>query len=193
MGGIFKSDNLGEGWTPLNLFPPSCNVSELYIDNNDNLYASLIGTTDSCFYQITQSGELNCLNYDITDWSVRSFATDYVGKLYAGTYSGKLFRLSQITDVNLTQNSVNICSLSQNYPNPYNPSTTISYSIPAPSLVSLKIFNILGQEITTLVNEEKSAGNYEVNFNASNLPSGVYIYKMKAGEYVQTRKMILLK
>jgi hypothetical protein len=59
--------------------------------------------------------------------------------------------------------------------------------------VKIKIFNILGQEIATLVNQEKPAGNYEVNFNASNLPSGVYIYKMKAGEYVETRKMVLLK
>jgi hypothetical protein len=83
--------------------------------------------------------------------------------------------------------------MSQNYPNPFNPNTTISYSIPSSSFVQLKIFNIIGQEIATLVNEEKLAGNYEVNFDASNLPSGVYIYKMNAGSYVQTRKMILLK
>jgi hypothetical protein len=84
-------------------------------------------------------------------------------------------------------------NLDQNYPNPFNPITTISYSLPATALVKIKIFNILGQEIATLVNQEKPAGNYEVNFNASNLPSGVYIYKMKAGEYVETRKMVLLK
>ena len=83
--------------------------------------------------------------------------------------------------------------LFQNYPNPFNPTTKISYSIPQNSFVELKVFNLLGQEIATLVNQEKPAGNYEVNFNASNLPSGVYIYKMNAGSDVQTRKMILLK
>ncbi len=84
-------------------------------------------------------------------------------------------------------------TLFQNYPNPFNPSTKISYALPQNSFVELKVFNLLGQEIATLVNEQKPVGNYEVNFDASNLPSGVYIYKMKAGEYVQTKKMVLLK
>lgn len=83
--------------------------------------------------------------------------------------------------------------LSQNYPNPFNSSTIIKYSIPKSSLVTLKIFNTLGEEIETLVNEEKPVGNYEVNFNANTLPSGVYLYRLQAGDYVQTRKMILLK
>ena len=83
--------------------------------------------------------------------------------------------------------------LSQNYPNPFNPTTKISYAIPQNAFVELKVFNLLGQEIATLVNQEKYAGVYEVNYDASNLPSGIYFYRMKAGEYVQTRKMILLK
>ena len=84
-------------------------------------------------------------------------------------------------------------SLSQNYPNPFNPNTQIKYSIPKTSLVTLKIFNTLGEEIETLVNEEKTVGTYEVNLNAANLPSGVYFYRLQAGDFVQTRKMILLK
>ena len=83
--------------------------------------------------------------------------------------------------------------LSQNYPNPLNPSTRIKYSIPKLSQVSLKIFNTLGEELEILVNEEIPVGTYEVNWNAANLPSGVYFYQLKAGEFVQTRKMILLK
>ncbi len=83
--------------------------------------------------------------------------------------------------------------LSQNYPNPFNSSSIIKYSIPKSSHITLKIFNILGKEITTLVNEEKFVGTYEVNWNAENLTSGVYFYKLQAGEFVQTRKMILLK
>jgi hypothetical protein len=84
-------------------------------------------------------------------------------------------------------------SISQNYPNPLNPSTIIRYSIPKSSQVSLKIFNALGEEIETLINEEKSVGTYELNWNAANLPSGVYFYRLQAGSFIQTRKMILLK
>ena len=84
-------------------------------------------------------------------------------------------------------------ALDQNYPNPFNPSTTISYSIPVKSRVTLKIFNALGKEIITLVNEEKSEGNYDVKFDASGIPSGIYFYKLNAGEFSSTKKMILLK
>ena len=83
--------------------------------------------------------------------------------------------------------------LSQNWPNPFNSSCAIKYSIPKSSQVSLKIFNTLGEEIATLVNEEKSAGTYELTWNAANIPSGVYFYRLQAGDFVQTRKMILLK
>ncbi len=83
--------------------------------------------------------------------------------------------------------------LEQNYPNPFNPATTIKYSIPEMSKVSLTLFNLLGEEVTTLVNEEKSAGNYTVEFNAANLPSGVYFYRIQAGNFVETKKMVLMK
>ena len=84
-------------------------------------------------------------------------------------------------------------SLEQNYPNPFNSLSSIKYSIPKSSQVTLKIFNTLGEEIATLVNEEKLAGTYELKWNASNLPSGVYFYNLQAGIFFQTRKMILLK
>ena len=84
-------------------------------------------------------------------------------------------------------------SLSQNYPNPFNPSTKFRYSVPQSSKVVIKVFDILGKEITTLMNEEKLAGTYELTWNASNLPSGVYFYQLKAGEFTQTMKMLLLK
>ena len=82
--------------------------------------------------------------------------------------------------------------LSQNYPNPFNPSTSISYSLPKTAVVSLRIFNALGQEITTLVNERKEAGNYQVTWNAT-VPSGIYFYRLQAGEFIETKKAILLK
>ena len=84
-------------------------------------------------------------------------------------------------------------TLSQNYPNPFNPLTTIRYSVPQIELVTLKVFDVLGSEVAILVNEEKPVGNYEVEFDANSLPSGVYLYQLKAGSYVETRKMILLR
>jgi hypothetical protein len=83
--------------------------------------------------------------------------------------------------------------LYQNYPNPFNPTTTIRFTIPHRSNVTLKVYDMLGKEIATLVDEEKNPGSYEVKFDASNLPSGVYFYKIKAGEFTQTKKMILMK
>jgi N-acetylneuraminic acid mutarotase len=83
--------------------------------------------------------------------------------------------------------------LLQNYPNPFNSSSEIKYSIPKSSQVSLKIFNTLGEQIAILVNEEKPVGTYEVEWSAEQLPSGVYFYRLQAGDFIQTRKMILLK
>jgi hypothetical protein len=83
--------------------------------------------------------------------------------------------------------------LTQNYPNPFNPTTTISYNLPEAANVKLTIFNLLGQEIITLVNEFKEAGVHTINFDASELNSGLYIYNLQAGSQVQTKKMTLIK
>lgn len=84
-------------------------------------------------------------------------------------------------------------SLKQNYPNPFNPSTKISFSIPTSEFVTLKVFDVLGNEVAALVDEEKPAGSYEVEFNASQLSSGIYFYEWRAGVFVQTKKLILMK
>jgi hypothetical protein len=83
--------------------------------------------------------------------------------------------------------------LFQNYPNPFNPTTTIQYSIPKKSYIILKVFDILGKEVATLISEEKTVGNYEVEFNANNLSSGVYFYQLNAGNFTSTKKMLLMK
>jgi len=84
-------------------------------------------------------------------------------------------------------------TLSQNYPNPFNPSTQIQFSIPKQTQVTLKIYNLIGQEVATLVNGVLDAGQHTVSFNASRLASGVYFYSIKAGSYTNTRSMMLLK
>jgi hypothetical protein len=84
-------------------------------------------------------------------------------------------------------------ALEQNYPNPFNPTTTIRYQLPKDGMVTLKVYDILGAEVATLVNEEKAAGKYEVNFNANKLASGVYIYRIQVNEFISVKKMVLLK
>jgi len=98
---------------------------------------------------------------------------------------------SEIVEVDI--NSPVMFSLEQNYPNPFNPTTTIKFSLPITSLVSLKIYDVLGNEVAALLNENKQVGSYEVEFNASQIPSGTYFYQLTAENFVETRKMILLK
>lgn len=86
-----------------------------------------------------------------------------------------------------------VFELYSNYPNPFNPSTKIRYAISQSAFTILKVYSMLGQEVVTLINEEKTPGVYEVSFDGLNLSSGTYIYKLQAGEYSQTRKMILLR
>jgi len=98
-----------------------------------------------------------------------------------------------ITEIEQSPLENKIYYLSNNFPNPFNPTTKIKYSIPKLSFVTLKVFDVLGKEIETLVNKDKHTGNYEVEFNAAHLPSGVYFYKLQAGNYIETKKMLLLK
>jgi hypothetical protein len=94
---------------------------------------------------------------------------------------------------NETGGTVRTFALSQNYPNPFNPSTEISYAIPVQMHISLSLYNILGIKVADLVNEEKGAGSYTVKLDGTTLSSGVYFYRLQAGAYMQTRKMVLLK
>ena len=99
-----------------------------------------------------------------------------------------------ITDVKPVDNLVpGKFELAQNYPNPFNPSTSIKFSIPQAAKVMLKVYDILGREVATLINSEKLAGNYEVNFDASKFASGVYVYTLTAGDFTSTKKMMLMK
>ena len=127
-------------------------------------------------------------DYSFTD-SNPSGGNKFQYRLKQIDYDGK-FEYSNIVEVNMV---IDKFDLSQNYPNPFNPSTKISFSIPQSSNVMIKVFDILGNEIETLVNEENPSGSYEVIWSAEQLPSGVYFYQLKAGEFVEMKKMLLLK
>lgn len=101
--------------------------------------------------------------------------------------------LGVVTGIAEEPNIVMDFALLQNYPNPFNPSTTINFSVPSSEFVILKVYDVIGNELATLVNEEKPAGSYEVNFNTSKLSSGIYFYRIQAGSFVETKKMILIR
>jgi aldose sugar dehydrogenase len=117
------------------------------------------------------------------------------GNLYVVSLTtGSIYRISSKSRMT-KDNEVGLYefTLSQNYPNPFNPATSIMYSIPRSEFVTLKVYDLLGRELMTLVNEYKPAGNYDVNFDATELMSGTYFYKLTAGSYLETKKMVLLK
>ena len=158
---------------------------------NNNLLA---GTAHGIFLSTTNGSNWTEVDSGMTNKDVNTliFMDDY---LYAGTWDSGVWKrpLNEITSVESVQSKLSNYKLFQNYPNPFNSSTTIKFEIPKDGLVTLKIYNILGEEIETLFNEERSSGRYEVNFDAFKLPSGIYFYQLKTRDYVDTRKMILLK
>jgi Secretion system C-terminal sorting domain len=131
----------------------------------------------------TETQQYSFTNYDVKPGN-------YKYKLKQIDYDGS-FEYSQ--EIEAEVSAPLVFSLEQNYPNPFNPSTKISWQLPVGSQATLKVYDVLGNEIATLVNEVKAAGKYEIEFNASELPSRVYFYKLQAGSFVETKKMILLR
>jgi len=113
-------------------------------------------------------------------------------RLESGFLSDTLFRVTLVA-VHEDKPLPAVFALQQNYPNPFNPATTIRFELPRASKVSLKVYNVLGQEVITLVDEVKPPGTYDVQFSAQNLASGMYVYRLHAGEYVAVKKLVLLK
>ena len=222
-GGIYAQDinpdgQLGNSIVPVELVSFSVNVS----DNNVNLNWITATELNNSGFEIERSpsptpslreGTLENLNWEKIGFINGNGTTS---ELHSYSFSdnslsrGKyVYRLKQIdfdgtfaysNEIEVDLSIPQTFSLEQNYPNPFNPSTKIKYTIPNVTLsrvegsrVILKIYDLLGNEIVTLVNENKPAGNYEVNFNAASLPSGAYFYKIQAGSFTKTKKMILMK
>jgi hypothetical protein len=125
--------------------------------------------------------------YESYGWGI-----EVISNLVYAKINGNEFG-EMVTSQNDIKNELTGFNLHQNYPNPFNPSTIIKYSVPQESFITLKIYNALGQEVAELVNETKPAGSYEVEFNAEDFSSGIYIYQMTGGDVVETKKMVLMK
>jgi len=169
---------------------------------NDRIYST--ATEDSIILTSSYSGVYLSMDWG-ENWtkidsgfSAPIYALAIVGsELFAADGNNNIWKSSIshfVTGVKeISYEPISNFSLYQNYPNPFNPTTTIQYSIPEQSNVKIIIYDALGREVTTLVNEEKSIGNYTVEFNAPYLSNGIYFYQMRTNEFIQTKKMILLK
>ncbi|MDH3269462.1 MAG: T9SS type A sorting domain-containing protein [Ignavibacteria bacterium] len=195
-GAVFKSENLGYDWISAG---SNAITSSLSLDNNEYVYAGTgAGWSGSCqgIIRTTNSGSSwESFNSGLPQGSCgHVLACNSGGILFTGTETGVYRTIESTTDINEYEEVIpSEFALYQNYPNPFNPSTTIKYQLPQSGKVTLKVYDILGEEIRTLVNEGKAAGNYEVNFDASVLKSGVYFYSLQTESFRDTKKMILIK
>ena len=167
-------------------------LSEKWIENNwENVNRSF-----STFNNAENKTLGNYENWSAGEWTEYFGGIDYFelsGQLRTYGASTLEVTYTTITDIRKTGNIIAKYSLEQNYPNPFNPTTQITYQIPENGIVSLKIYNMLGQEVAELVNGIKTAGVYDVTFNAANLASGTYFYRLQSGNFIQTKKLMLIK
>ena len=176
------------------------------VKNNDvTLNWRTVTETNNSGFAIERKSGQNKPYTQIATISGRGTTTEPVNYSYTdaglalGTYTYRLKQIDfngsfeYIGTVEVEVFAPKVFSLEQNYPNPFNPTTIIKYSVPVNGFINLGIFNVLGEKVADLINKEVEAGTYEINFNASNLSSGVYFYKLEAGSFTSIKKMMLIK
>jgi hypothetical protein len=193
---VYRSTDKGNIWTDISSNLPDAPVNAFAVDNNfpNRLY---LGNDVGMYVSFTTGQSWEVLGEglpvlpigDIKIHPTENFLT-------AGTYGRSMYTidLNLVTDVENNQPQfVNEFLLSQNYPNPFNPTTKISWQSPVSGNQTIKIYDIAGKEVATLISEYRLAGKNEVEFDASNLSSGIYFYKLTAGNISKTKKMLVLK
>ena len=188
--GYYSYDN-GNNWIDLNISGVGSRVNSIGFYND----IIVIGTdTNGVFISSDFGNNWIINNKGLSDKTIKSIIVTPDGVILCGTENTGIYLAdlypSNVDDINKTPT---IFLLDQNYPNPFNPSTKIKYSIPQTSQLQIKVYDVLGNEIETLVNEEKPTGTYEITWYVANLPSGVYFYRLQAGSFVETKKMVLIK
>ncbi len=194
---VLKSTNSGNNWINITSNLPDVPThsvavdplypQNIYVGNDLGVYVSINGGTS---WSEFRAGMPYALVFDMT-------IVNASRKLRVTTHGNGIFerRLYQ-NPLGISGNEYEIpkeYKLEQNYPNPFNPGTKINYSIPKAGLITLKVYDMLGKEVSTLVNENKNPGDYTIVFNGGNLSSGIYFYKLSSGDFTQTKKMLLIK
>ena len=201
---VFRSTNKGVSWDIINDVCPSYEEVVCLAAHDTIVYAGVAYGGSSLVYYSVNGGNSwgNGKEGGIASIECMKIGGPFlfVGTSSAWDFGGSVWRrplsemLTDFTDVKDNEKqSPHDFILEQNYPNPFNPTTTISFSLPSRSFVSLKVFDGLGREVTVLLSEELAAGNYTQQWNASGFSNGVYYYRLQAGTYFQTKKLVLLK
>lgn len=189
--GVYKSNDNGQTWQKMVNGLSNPYVYAVVTDNDNNVYAN---TWNGGVFASSNSGN-TWYSLGMGGNKVSSLITTPSSSIIAGTSDGRLYtRHSGLTSAKEERDDLPTSfNLSQNYPNPFNPSTTIEFSIARSENIILKVYNILGQEVKTLINGELKQGNYKVTFDGTNIASGVYIYRLSSNTVNITKKMILQK
>jgi len=190
-GGLFKSVDNGATWTNVTTLNVQY-VYSLFVDANGDVFVSSL--TNGVFESTDNGTTWTALGMDGANvCSVTANSTSNI--IIAGTKDGKVFKISgtQATAVNKIDELPVDFKLSQNYPNPFNPTTTIEFALPKAGKYALKIYNVIGQEVASLIDNELSAGYQKVTFNASRMASGIYIYRLSGNNVNMSKKMMLIK
>jgi photosystem II stability/assembly factor-like uncharacterized protein len=190
--GVYRSSNYGINWLEINNGISATNVEGM-IQYGNNIFAAISGNG---VYLSTNNGRnWAAVNTGLDDKVILSLSISGPNLIAGGVQGIWLRPLNQmITSVNNSENNaITEFQLLQNYPNPFNPTTSIIYQLPMNEFVTIKIFDVLGREVTTLLKEHKSAGSYNTIFNANNISSGTYYYRLQAGNYSATKKMQIVK
>ncbi len=193
---LYYSEDIKNSWDLVNQFNRPEEIIKLVIDEHDNLYAIFSNTIGLFIFNNTDSIWVKVNTNAISDSNITDIAFDLDNVTYVGTSDGQLFKdTSSTTYINKFKKIkvASLYTLNENYPNPFNSSTTIRYTISKPENVTFEVFNLLGQKIITLIDKQMPSGSHKVEFTAENLPSGVYLYRIKTGKYQETKKMILLR
>jgi ligand-binding sensor domain-containing protein len=197
-GGVFLSTDNGASWTPVNSGLTKTTVWSFAIYHNDvvgtNPFAGTVG--GGVFVTANNGASWTQLGFGLTSVDIRAFAVSG-STLYAGTRGNGVWRrplAEMITSVSMPPRELPMeFSLSQNYPNPFNPRTSFEFRVSSSEFVTIRVFDLLGTEVSTLVNDIRPAGLHKLSWDASGLPSGVYFYRLQAGHSSATKKMMLLR
>jgi hypothetical protein len=186
---------LPSGHADAQIIPPATSTRALTTSSNGDIYA---GTNRGVFRSTDRGASWTSLNSGLGDTSIRALEVFRPGGgaeyIFAGTANGVYRSMMQITAVRVHATFVpSSYQLLQNYPNPFNPSTVVEFAVPRREHVSIKIFNVLGQFVATLVDDELSAGRHSVRWDASGVSSGVYFYRLQSTDFSETKKLVVTK